>query len=295
MTPVLRINQLQKNYGDFVALNQVSYDVPKGSVFGLLGPNGSGKTTTLGIVLSILNQTSGTFSWFGNAPSAADRIRIGAILEHPNFYPYMSAEENLKIVAKIKGVPYDNIDKVLELVNLLERKKGSYKTFSLGMKQRLAIAAALINDPEVLVLDEPTNGLDPQGIAEVRELILKIAANGKTIIIASHMLDEIEKVCTHMAVLQHGKVLTHGKVDEIITRDPWVEVAGAEMDRINELLPSFDGYKSHTAYPNVHMVRLSDGFTSLHLNKWLFEQGIVLSHLLVRQKSLESFFLEITK
>ena len=171
---VLQIDHLSKNYGAIKALNNVSFAVPKGTVFGILGPNGSGKTTLLGIVMDILKATEGTFSWDGQTASNEVRKKIGTLLETPNFYHYMSAEDNLKIAASIKGRGMEDIDHVLRLVNLDQRKNSKFSTFSVGMKQRLAIASTLVGDPDVLVFDEPTNGLDPAGIAAIRELIKEL-------------------------------------------------------------------------------------------------------------------------
>jgi len=294
MTRVLEIKNLTKEYGKVTALNQASFSVDAGSVFGILGPNGSGKTTTLGIILDVLGATSGTYSWFGNAPSQDDRKRIGAILEQPNFYPYLSAVANLKIVCEIKEVPYENIDRVLKLVNLYDRRASDFKTFSLGMKQRLAIGAALLNDPEVLVLDEPTNGLDPQGIAEVRQLIKDIAAQGKTILLASHMLDEVEKVCTHVALLKFGQLLVSGPVREVMSDDTFIEVRAADMNQLYNTLQKHPQVATVTPDPGEVVVTFKDNTDAAQLNKWLHEQGVVVSYLSSRKQSLESFFLEMT-
>jgi len=277
-----------------MAVDDVSLEVFPGSVFGILGPNGSGKTTTLGIILDVLTSSGGTYSWFGNEPSQEDRKRIGAILEQPNFYPYLTAAKNLKVVARIKEVSDDNIDRVLHLVNLHERKDSNFKTFSLGMKQRLAIAAALLNDPDVLVLDEPTNGLDPQGIAEVRELIKKIAADGKTILIASHMLDEVEKVCTHVALLKNGKVLVTGPVVEVMSDDTWVELRAEDMNELHRVISTHPDLASISPEPTQIVVSFKSDMGSAAVNRWLFEQGIAVTHLATRKQSLESFFLEVT-
>src|SRR5690606_22269070 len=164
MKKVLEIQNLTKKFGKLTAVENLSFHVEKGNIYGLLGPNGSGKSTTLGVILNVTNPSSGTWKWFDENPSVESLKRIGAIIERPNFYPYLSAERNLEIVAKIKEVDRSKIDEKLKLVGLLDRKKDKFSTFSLGMKQRLAIAGALLNDPEVLILDEPTNGLDPQGI-----------------------------------------------------------------------------------------------------------------------------------
>ena len=232
MESVLSIQHLNKHYGRLHAVNDLNLEVPRGSVFGILGPNGSGKTTTLGMLLDVLSVDSGAFYWFGKPSNKAVRKRIGAILETPNFYPYLNAVRNLKIVADIKGAPYDQIGEVLKRVGLYERRNDSFKTYSLGMKQRLAIAGALLNNPEVLVLDEPTNGLDPQGIAEIRELIVRISQEGVTILLASHLLDEVEKVCTDVAVLKKGQLLFLGKVDQVLgDRDTTLfEVASEDLD-----------------------------------------------------------------
>ncbi|MFT6966913.1 MAG: ABC-type multidrug transport system ATPase subunit, partial [Marivirga sp.] len=229
---ILNISQLSKKYGSIQAVNKLDLTVSRGSVFGLLGPNGSGKSTTLGILLGVTKNDSGDFTWFGQQPSAGIRKKIGAILESPTFYPYLSARQNLKIVAEIKKVPKHRIDEVLAQVGLIERADSSFKTFSLGMKQRLAIASALLADPELLILDEPTNGLDPQGIAEIRELIKAIAKSGKTIILASHLLDEVQKVCTEFAVLKNGNKIFQGSVAESLLGNDGMELAAKDMQQL---------------------------------------------------------------
>lgn len=205
---ILSIKNLHKRYGKIHAVNNVSLDIQKGNVYGILGPNGSGKSTTLGIVLNVVNKTSGEYHWFDGAMETHQALKkVGAIIERPNFYPYMTAKENLELVCKIKGINYSKIEEKLEIVGLSDRKNSKFKTFSLGMKQRLAIASALLNDPEILILDEPTNGLDPQGIHQIRDIIKFIASQGTTILLASHLLDEVEKVCSHVLVLRYGQIL----------------------------------------------------------------------------------------
>ena len=238
---ILNLDRLSKNYGKIQALNQVSFSVPKGSVFGILGPNGSGKTTLLGIIMDILKSSGGSFTLFDEVPTEKTRQRIGTLLETPNFYHYLSAVQNLKIVAAIKQKDESDIERVLEIVNLIQRKDSAFSTYSLGMKQRLAIAAALLGNPEVLVLDEPTNGLDPVGIAEIRALIMKLANEGKTIIMASHMLDEVEKVCTHVAILKYGQLITHGDVNEILVNEDVVEVSSNNLEQLKKILIQFPG------------------------------------------------------
>src|SRR5690349_731500 len=252
----------------------------------MLGPNGSGKTTTLGMLMGVVNPTAGEFSWFGDPPSSQIRKKIGAVLEHPIFYPYLSGQKNLELNAMVKECSPANIANVLQLVELSERKDDKYKTYSLGMKQRLAIASALLNEPTVLILDEPTNGLDPMGIAEIRELIKKIAANGKTIILASHLLDEVQKVCSHFAVLKRGNMVHCGPVHEVSKGAETVEV-NAEVENLSDVLMKFSGTASVSRENGSFQVTLRDEFHGKDLNKFLFDQGIVANHLVTKKKSLE--------
>ncbi len=267
-------------------------------MFGILGPNGSGKTTTLGTVLGVIQPSAGSFAWFGqeNTSSAAlaeSRKQIGAILETPIFYPYLTAVENLKIVAQIKDCRYARIDAVLRTVDLLERKDDKFKTYSLGMKQRLAIASALLADPQVLILDEPTNGLDPQGIAEIRSLIEQIAQQGKTIILASHLLDEVQKVCTHFAVLKRGRRIYSGRVDEALSGTDTIEVAAADLEHLQQLAQQFPHTEQVQRENGLLRVRLQPEKNSADLNRFLIERGVVVSHLSQKTKSLEQQFLEL--
>ena len=202
---LLQLDQLSKHYGKLKAVDQLSISIKKGNIYGLLGPNGSGKSTTLGMILNVINPTSGSFQWYEGTHTTHQALKkIGAIIERPNFYPYMTALQNLTLICKIKQCSTENIQEKLELVGLWDRRHSKFKTYSLGMKQRLAIAAALVNNPELLILDEPTNGLDPEGIHQIRKLIFKIAEGGTTILLASHLLDEVEKVCNQVIVLKNG-------------------------------------------------------------------------------------------
>jgi ABC-2 type transport system ATP-binding protein len=289
---VLSIRELTKNFGKLCAVNSINLDVKAGQVFGMLGPNGSGKTTTLGMLMGVINPSAGEFSWFGEPPTHLMRKRIGAVLEHPIFYPYLTGQKNLELNAMIKGATAESIAKVLDVVELSGRRNDKYKTYSLGMKQRLAIASALLNDPTVLILDEPTNGLDPMGIAEIREIIKKIAANGKTIILASHLLDEVQKVCTHFAVLRKGKLVHSGPVGDVGIGEEIVEVH-AYHDDLNHLLMEFQGTLSAERDGSTWMVKMREGFHSADLNKFLFAKGVVATHLITQKKSLEKQFLEI--
>ena len=292
METVLSIKGLTKNFGRLCAVNNLNLEVKRGQVFGMLGPNGSGKTTTLGMLMGVVNPSAGDFSWFGEAPNHEIRKKIGAVLEHPIFYPYLSGQKNLELNAMIKQCPPENIPNVLSLVELADRKDDKYKTYSLGMKQRLAIASALLNEPTVLILDEPTNGLDPMGIAEIRELIKKIAANGKTIILASHLLDEVQKVCSHFAVLKKGTLIHTGPVNDVGKGAEMVEV-NADIPNLDEILMTFSGTNSINRENGFFQVTLRDDFHGKDLNKFLFEKGIVASHLVTKKKSLEKMFLEV--
>ncbi|MCE2997742.1 MAG: ABC transporter ATP-binding protein [Cyclobacteriaceae bacterium] len=289
---VLSTHQLTKNYGKLCAVNQLNLEVKRGQIFGMLGPNGSGKTTTLGMLMGVTNPSSGSFSWFGEPATHHTRKKIGAVLEHPIFYPYLSGQKNLELNAMIKGADPKNIPKVLKTVDLTLRKDDKYRTYSLGMKQRLAIASALVSDPIILILDEPTNGLDPMGIAEIREIVKRIADDGKTIILASHLLDEVQKVCTQFAVLRKGKLMHSGPVDDVGKGEETVEVM-AYHDDLGVLLQEFVGSGLIKKENGVFQVMMKDGFHSQDLNRFLFEKGIVTSHLTTKKKSLEKQFLEI--
>jgi len=293
--PVLFLQNITKYYGRIQALNNVSLEVPEGSVFGILGPNGSGKTTMLGIVMDVLRASGGTYRWFGEAPSEKHRRNIGTLLETPNFYHYLSGERNLQIAAEIKGHGLDDIQPVLTRVNLWERRHSKFSTYSLGMKQRLAVASCLLGDPKVLVFDEPTNGLDPVGIAETRELIKNLAKEGKTIILASHLLDEVEKVCTHVAILQRGNLLRSGHVDEVLANEDIVEVSAADLAQLERILRAADGYTNLKRDGNMLQLFYPVGTAKLeNINRHCFEKGIVLNHLQLKKKSLESKFFELT-
>lgn len=295
MNSVLKISNLTKKYGLLTAVSNLSFDIEKGSIYGILGPNGSGKSTTLGIVLNVVNKTAGDFSWFGGTLTTHQALKkVGAIIERPNFYPYMTAYQNLKLVCKIKGVPYGSIEKTLEIVGLDDRKHSKFSTFSLGMKQRLAIASALLNDPEILILDEPTNGLDPQGIHQIREIIKTISQRGTTILLASHLLDEVEKVCTHVVVLRKGKNLYSGRVDELISSHGFFELKTHQKDDLLKLLESHPNF-SHTKVENDLITAfLENPMEAEEFNRILFKKGIVLSHLIKRKESLEEQFLQLT-
>jgi ABC-2 type transport system ATP-binding protein len=290
---VLEIDGISKRYGKVQALKPYKLQIPKGTTFGILGPNGSGKTTTLGIILGILSTDSGGFTWFDGQSVNSAKKRIGALLETPNFYPYLTAYQNLKLVAKIKELQNPNIDAVLKTVNLHERAHHKFKGYSLGMKQRLAIAASLLGEPEVLLLDEPTNGLDPTGIAEVRDLITRIAANGTTVIIASHILAEVEKVCSHVAVLQNGSLLYSGLADELSAKDAVIAVASADMQALEIAIKDLSSLKKLRPMDGHLHLSFSEDMSPSKLNQLLAEQGIYLSYIEEKKASLEERFLKI--
>ncbi len=292
--PVLEIKNLTKSYGRLTALSDLSLQVFPGEICGILGPNGSGKTTTLGILLDILKADRGEFFWFGKLPTAAQRQQIGSLLEMPVFYPHLSAVNNLKIIADIKNVSYAKIDELLTIVRLIERKNSKYKTFSLGMKQRLAIAAALIGDPKVLILDEPTNGLDPKGIAEMRELITSIGKQGITIILASHLLDEVQKICSHVVVLNKGKKLGSGRVSDVLNASPAMELAAKNMDKLELAVIQSGLFNKVKKEGDILIASMEKEVNQEALNKYLSDQGIFLTHIAMRKKSLEKYFLDLT-
>jgi len=295
LTAILNINGISKNYGKVKALNNITLQINQGEVFGILGPNGSGKTTTLGIILDVLNADDGSFLWNGQSPSKYDRKKIGALLETPNFYPYLTARQNLSIVCKIKQVNESEVDRVLGIVDLISRANSKFKTFSLGMKQRLAIASSLLGNPEILVLDEPTNGLDPKGIAEIRTIIIDLANEGKTIIIASHILDEVEKVCSHVAILKLGNLLTSGPIQTVLNKQEQVFVTAENNDILKLTLGQIDGVSNISQVGDKMYLMLAPGKDSAYLNKALFDKGIVASEIGIQKSDLEANFLELIK
>jgi len=292
---VLSISNLKKNYGAIQALKGVSFDIPKGCVYGILGPNGSGKTTLLGIVLDVLKSNGGTFDWIGYTQAENARKKQGALLETPNFYHYLSAVDNLKIVAELKQIKNPNIDGVLKRVSLLERKNSKFQTYSLGMKQRLAIASALLSNPDVIVFDEPTNGLDPEGIAEIRNLIKELSQEGRTIIMASHLLDEVEKVCTHVAILKKGELISEGPVSTILKDEPTYELKAENMEALHTALQSHPNISTVVKEDQHWIASFTEKVSAAAINQYCFTNNIAISHLKENNLSLEKTFLELIK
>lgn len=289
---ILTTQGLTKRYGKITAVNQLDLSIPRNAVFGILGPNGSGKTTTLGLVLDVIERSSGSYAWQIGQPGK-ERKKIGSILESPNFYPYLSGKENLKVAAGIKGTSDENIDKVIQQVGLEERSSDKFKTYSLGMKQRLAIASALLADPEVLILDEPTNGLDPKGIVEIRELILEIAAEGRTIILASHLLDEVQRVCSHFCVLQKGSLIYSGSVSELNEQTHRFRISAPDLKTLDKGLRQTPEVMIEETEENSLTIKLADDFSPAQLTERMAEKGVFLNLLAPVSHSLEQKFIEI--
>ncbi|QKX03448.1 ABC transporter ATP-binding protein [Aquimarina sp. TRL1] len=295
METILSINNLTKKFGNLTAVDNLSFTIQKGNVYGILGPNGSGKSTTLGIILNVVNKTSGNFTWFDGSTSTHNALKkVGAIIERPNFYPYMTAAQNLHLVCKIKGVSSQKIDEKLKIVGLLERKNSKFRTFSLGMKQRLAIASALLNDPEILILDEPTNGLDPQGIHQIREIIKVIASQGTTILLASHLLDEVEKVCNHVVIIRRGVKLYSGPVDQMNNSHGYFLLQATDNEKLKNWLLNHQSFHKITELNGKITAHLNTTVEAAHLNEQLYTSGITLTHLEKKKESLEEQFLQLT-
>ncbi len=290
---VLEIKNLTKSYGPIRAVDNLNLTIEAGQIYGILGPNGSGKTTTLGMITSVLKPDSGAFEWFGGMETEPLK-KIGTILETPNFYPYLTADENLEIVRHIKGTPNRDFTEILELVNLAGRRNSKFASYSLGMKQRLAIAATMIGDPDVLIFDEPTNGLDPQGIADVRNTLQTVANSGRTVILASHILDEVEKICTHVAIIKNGKLLATGSVGSILSNDKTIEVASADNSCLENWLRSNSSIQSSQFTGFYYDCIVAEDFDVSRMSQEMARAGIYPTHLVERKKRLEEEFLEIT-
>ncbi len=295
MNEILSIQNLSKNFGKIKAVDDLSFTVEKGTVYGILGPNGSGKTTTLSVITGVLHPASGSYRWFGNKPGKWERKRMGSLIEIPNFYPYLTLFQNLQIVARIKNVQEEDINRVLGITDLLRRKYSRFDALSLGMKQRLSFASVLLGDPEVLVLDEPANGLDPEGIAEVRKIIMSERDKGKTIIIASHILDEVEKVCTHVGVLKMGKLIASGRVDKLLTMDRVVTMSAPDNTKLKEILEKSGLVKSIKEDVDSITATILSETEPGEINKYVIEKGITLTRLEVNKPTLESQFLELVR
>ena len=293
MENILSITNLCKTYGNIKAVDNLSLQIEKGQIFGLLGPNGSGKTTTLGIILGAIQATKGTYGWFSDKTKAKNRRRIGSLLEQPNFSPWLSAEMNLKITCITRGAPLSSIEDALKKTGLWDYRKEPFGNYSLGMKQRLGMAATLLGNPEVLVLDEPTNGIDARGMYEIRNIILDAAASGKTIILASHILSEVEKVCSHVAVLKEGMVVAKGAISDVLKPDDEIEVSAEDMDALFTCLETYPKTKKIDRVGGVFQVSIDKDVKASELNRYLAENNIFADHLSRKKVSLEHYFMKL--
>jgi ABC-2 type transport system ATP-binding protein len=293
MQKILSTDNLSKKYGAVQALNGLTINMHKGDVYGILGPNGSGKTTTLGIVLGVTNATSGEYSWFEEGSSHELRKRIGAFLDKPNFYPHLNAIQNLNLVADIKDLKKPGIGEAMEICGVSKYANRKFITYSTGMKQRLAIASAMLGIPEVLVLDEPTNGLDPEGIADVRSIITKIASEGITVLMASHLLDEVQKVCSHVGVLKAGKKLYEGHVQSLVAGSDGIEIGSNDLGKLHKVLSEYDGIDQLEKKGAVMFVQLKAGYRSAELSGYLITKGVDITHFAQKKGNLEEEFLHL--
>lgn len=293
--PIIQTFGLSKRYRRTTAVDDISFRVERGQVFGFLGPNGAGKTTTIGLLLGIITPTGGRFELFGGATAAelhAARCRIGATLETPNFYPYLSGRDNLRIVANVKGRDWVEIERALDLVGLGRRAKQKFKAYSLGMKQRLALAATMLGDPELIILDEPANGLDPEGMREIRGIIRGLGERGKTIFLSSHLLSEVERTCTHVAIIQNGEIVRQDSVADV-TSYGVASLRSADLGALAVAVAQYPATRWSRQRGDRLVAELEDGDLA-QLNAWLAGRGIHLSHLALEARSLEDVFMEAT-
>ena len=292
---VIQTHELSKRYGRILAVNKLSLEVPRGHVFGLLGPNGSGKTTAMGMLLGLVKPTSGTFTLFGSEVPHQDALhRIGAIVETPSFYPYLSGYNNLAFFQGISGTgSSDELDQLLNTVGLASRGKDSFKTYSLGMKQRLGLAYALLGSPDLLFLDEPTNGMDPAGMAEVRDLIRSLATGGRTILLSSHLLNEVEMVCDSVGILSKGNLIKQGKVADLIQTGEQIRISTTDNAKALEILSGLD-WVEEAVSDDQGLLITAPSDRSAELSIALNQSQVYVSSMVTVRTSLEEYFLEVT-
>ena len=293
-TTIVETHSLTKRYGSGVlAVDSVDMSVRRGEVYGFLGPNGAGKTTTLRMLVGLIRPTSGTASVAGHAPGdPAGLARIGSLIEGPGFYPYLSGRENLKVVADLASVSHRRVDEVLDMVEMTSRAGRKFGTYSTGMKMRLGVAAAVLKDPELLILDEPTNGLDPQGMAEMRKLIREIGQGDRTVLLSSHLLGEVEQICDRVGVISNGKLVRQSTVQELIGAKG-VVVKAEPADRAGEMLTRMFGPAAVSREDGFFHLK-TDPSGSLEINRQLMGSGIAVSELRPFEKSLEEVFFQLT-
>lgn len=293
---VIETSGLTKRYRKTLAVDQISFQVEQGQIFGFLGPNGTGKTTTIGMLLGIITPTGGSFRLFGSGSPRElhqARQRIGATLEYPNFYPYLSGRDNLRIVANVKGKGEREVAQVLDVVGLAKRKKTPFKAYSLGMKQRLALASTMLGDPELIILDEPANGLDPEGMREIRGIIKGLAERGTTVFLSSHLLWEVERTCTHVAIIQQGRIIRQASVEDIKSGNVVAGLRGGDPQNLQKIVAGYPGVISATIRDSRVVAELKDDDLAA-LNKFVVEHGVYLSHLAQEERTLEDVFMELT-
>jgi ABC-2 type transport system ATP-binding protein len=292
MTQPVVTHDLTKRYGDLVAVDGVELTVRSGEVYGFLGPNGAGKTTTLRMLLGLIRPSAGTVRVLGRAPGPGQLHGVGALIEGPAFYPYLSGLDNLRVLARYTGVPAARIVTVLEMVDLADRAGDRYRTYSLGMKQRLGVAAALLTDPQLLVLDEPTNGLDPAGMAEMRALIRRLGAAGRTVLLSSHLLGEVEQVCDRVGVISRGRLVAEDSVADLLG-DATVWVVAEPLDKAAEVARSLLGAERvRVCEGGLEVAATAD--RAAWINRKLVDGGVAVSELRRRERDLEGVFLELT-
>ncbi len=292
---VIETKDLTKRYGEVLAVDKLSLRVARGGVFGFLGPNGSGKTTTMGMLLGLVHPTSGEARIFGDPARHPETLRqVGAMVESPTFYPYLTGRQNLKYFQGVKrrGVPAD-IDRLLQLVELGKRADSKFSTYSLGMKQRLGIACALLGDPELLFLDEPTNGLDPAGVVEVRELIRELGRGSRTVILSSHLLAETELVCDNVAVLSRGKLIAQGTIQELLRSHDTARLRTTDDARATAILSELS-WVERVAAEDGHLLVEAPADRSWEISRELSRWDVHVRELTPIHRSLEEFFMEVT-
>ena len=291
--PVIETHGLTKSFGDVAAVSDVNMTVRRGEVYGFLGPNGAGKTTTLRMLLGLARPTSGSAIVAGHAPGDARGLaRIGALVDSAAFYPYLSGRENLRVVADLARVPHSRVDPVLDEVDLLSRAHRKFGSYSTGMKQRLGVAAALLKNPDLLILDEPTNGLDPQGMAEMRKLIRGMAQGERTVLLSSHLLGEVEQICDRVGVIRAGRLVVESTVNDL-RGEEGVVVRAQPDDRAYEFLARMFGPELITRSEGSFHIA-ADPSRSMEINGQLQAAGIGVSELRPLERSLEEVFFQLT-
>jgi len=295
--PAIETDQLTKRYGPIVALDALNLRVERGEIFGFLGPNGAGKTTTMRMLLGLIQPSSGSARVLGMdiaEEMPAILARTGSLIENPTFYPYLSGRDNLRAVARLTGIPEARIPSILDLVDLTGAANRKFKSYSLGMKQRLAVGAALLADPELLILDEPANGLDPAGIVEMRDLMRRLRGEGKTVLISSHVLHEIEHICDRIVILNKGRIVVQGRVDELLSGGDRLEIR-IEGAREAAAILDTEPWVRDIELDGDTLVVATDLNRAAQINALLSSHGLYAYGIRPREESLEQYFLDVTE